>query len=569
MSEAVQSIPSTQGIQDPNVIRVLDPIRRILEERTTGAKKWLDANSLKGVNGVLYNILTNNGTITGNPLSFATPPAPEGLEAFGTFNNIYLRWNHIPYSNHAYTEIWRSAEDDLGTAVKISTAAGNLYVDPVDDGSTYYYWIRFVSQANVPGPYNKASGTEGATSETPDRILEALTGAIGESHLIEALVSDIEALRNEKIIKVNKNGYVAGIGIAVVDNASGNPTGQVVILSDKFAIVTPNNDPDEAPTIPFIVGRIGNKNTVGINGRLVVNGTILGQSIAAKTITADLLSVGKLSAISADIGDVTSGTFRTGTSGMRAEISSVGGFPIWAGSGTKTADNAIFYVDTDGNGVFRGILAAAGGVFSGTLDGVDGIFNGTVYAQNIIGDVIDRLVVSEDLVDILRIDKRETGSPYPDYVYYRYGSFLKSDLHVGEEITLASIGFAAQNFNRKASFSGFSVIWINGGFGSYESAFRYKIYLNGSLYYSGELIAVSIKDQLPAIIKFDILPIDLALSFDHAVIIKIEIVDYYVAKEAYPEGSSLGANVRGSLYNYPGIRVIEGFNSDSEGIVYI
>lgn len=81
--------------------------------------------------------------------------------------------------------------------------------------------------------------------------------------------------------------------------------------------------------------------------------------IAANTITADKMFIAQLSAITADLGLVTAGTFQT-TSGTtpRVVISSSGSFPIWIGNGSlvNTA-NAIMYMDTAGNLVYKGQLS--------------------------------------------------------------------------------------------------------------------------------------------------------------------------------------------------------------------
>lgn len=47
-------------------------------------------------------------------------------------------------------------------------------------------------------------------------------------------------------------------------------------------------------------------------------------------------------------GDLVAGTYQTATSGMRVEITGDGDLIIWAGSGDKTKENAVFYVDKTG-----------------------------------------------------------------------------------------------------------------------------------------------------------------------------------------------------------------------------
>jgi hypothetical protein len=93
------------------------------------------------------------------------PPAPTSLTADGVFTKVLLAWNQstnaAPYGNHAFTEIWRSQAEDLSSAVLVGTTNAFIYTDEgVDYGSTHYYWVRFVSDTNTPGPYsNMASGT--------------------------------------------------------------------------------------------------------------------------------------------------------------------------------------------------------------------------------------------------------------------------------------------------------------------------------------------------------------------------------------------------------------------------
>lgn len=48
-------------------------------------------------------------------------------------------------------------------------------------------------------------------------------------------------------------------------------------------------------------------------------------------------------------GELVAATFKTATSGYRAEMDGVSGFPFWYGTGTKNSANGIMYVDTAGN----------------------------------------------------------------------------------------------------------------------------------------------------------------------------------------------------------------------------
>lgn len=122
------------------------------------------------------------GTVGGgyDPTLDTTPPsAPTGVKASGAVRNIILEWDGPPstYRNHAYAEIWRSSTNNLNDAAQIGQSGSTMYVDNVGEGQTRYYWVRFVSQANVAGPWSAAgnAGAQGATSLNVSYTLGLLT----------------------------------------------------------------------------------------------------------------------------------------------------------------------------------------------------------------------------------------------------------------------------------------------------------------------------------------------------------------------------------------------------------
>lgn len=90
-------------------------------------------------------------------------------------------------------------------------------------------------------------------------------------------------------------------------------------------------------------------------------GGISNDKIQAGAITADKITVTDLSAISASMGTLTSGNIKTAATGFRLELSSVGDFAIWYGTGDKTAANALFYLKTDGQAFMSGVVNAQPG----------------------------------------------------------------------------------------------------------------------------------------------------------------------------------------------------------------
>ena len=109
-----------------------------------------------------------------DPGDLTIPPAPTGLTASGVFTNIILKWNLPSYGNHGFTEIWRSQANVLGGAELISTGGGQVYVDDVGYNETYFYWVRFVSVANIPGPWNDTEGTSATTAVDIGAVMQSL-----------------------------------------------------------------------------------------------------------------------------------------------------------------------------------------------------------------------------------------------------------------------------------------------------------------------------------------------------------------------------------------------------------
>lgn len=183
------------------------------------------------------------------------PPAPQGFAATGLFSAVQLSWQLPSILNYAYTEIWRADTNSLGSAVRIATTPAALYSDFIGNSATKYYWIRFVTQANVVGPYNSTDGTVGTTSSDPAYILGLLTGQITESQLYSALQTRINLIDGSGPGSVNarvaNEAYLRGQAIAseAATRLSGDQSlqSQIDLLSsgtsgDLSALITAVNN---------------------------------------------------------------------------------------------------------------------------------------------------------------------------------------------------------------------------------------------------------------------------------------------------------------------------------------
>lgn len=189
----------------------------------------------------------------------ATPPSPSGLGVSGGFNGlISLVWD-IPgtlYGNHAYTNIYRAEEDNFANAVKVGAEAGAFFTDNVRadaEPKTYYYWITFVSTADVEGPTNATAGTTGQALQDVAYLLETLTN--------------------------NLNDAPATLGA---------PDETLILHADRFALRT---GPADDPVYPMVVQDINGTPTVVLDTAIIRDGAIqegkLGPVTFGKLVASD------------------------------------------------------------------------------------------------------------------------------------------------------------------------------------------------------------------------------------------------------------------------------------------
>ena len=189
----VPSLPATPT--DPaQQKQFLDKIKEVIEVREGRRGNGFDANitwrDLFAHGIVDLNIDGNR--ISGNPKTpvfvsrgrsedFSVPPAPTGLTASGAFENIILAWTKPLFESYAYTEIWRSDTNNIGQAAKIGTTTAAIYSDTVGGTTsvTKYYWIRYVNQNDVSGPFNASQGVAGTTADDPAHMMQVLSDAFG------------------------------------------------------------------------------------------------------------------------------------------------------------------------------------------------------------------------------------------------------------------------------------------------------------------------------------------------------------------------------------------------------
>lgn len=203
-------VPSIPAVSLTNLKEVVSAVKMILDTREGKIGDPLDAN-------VTFRDIVKAGLVTASPSSQAnrtvpvlpvwvdpdgydpttdltTPPRPEGFTATGAFATVILQWTRPAIRNLAYTEIWRADTNVIGSAVRVATSSTEFHVDNIGASATKFYWVRFVSQANIIGPYNAVNGTEAATAVDPGLVLESLTNQITEDQLYTDLSQRIDLI---------------------------------------------------------------------------------------------------------------------------------------------------------------------------------------------------------------------------------------------------------------------------------------------------------------------------------------------------------------------------------------
>ena len=122
-----------------------------------------------------------------------TPPQPVGIEVFCGIGICIVSWENPFrfYSNHGRALIYRGTTDRFDESVQVGQAAYFVFVDEtgLEDNTTYYYWVRFVSTTDVEGPLSDVA--EGMTGLDPESVYDELVDWLESSPLLEALQSDI------------------------------------------------------------------------------------------------------------------------------------------------------------------------------------------------------------------------------------------------------------------------------------------------------------------------------------------------------------------------------------------
>ena len=227
-----------------------------------------------------------------------------------------------------------------GTALVIKTAATGRRVEITPGNGIEVYDGAGVLQTKFDGP-----------------IVTLPNEVIKNQHILDEAITTLkiaaDAVTEAKIaVAAVTEGKIAALAVTAGKIQAG------AVIAEKIAA-------DAVTTDKLVAG--------AVTAIKIASGTITANEIAAGTITAGKLNISVLSAISANLGEVTSGTItglliRTATSGQRVEIDSINGIQIFDSSDVLTAN------------------------FNGSNLAITG---GTIMGGNIIGSTLRTAVTGE------------------------------------------------------------------------------------------------------------------------------------------------------------------------------
>ena len=189
----------------------------------------------------------------GNEIPFLdTPPGPKGFEGLGGIGAIFLSWANPWrfYQNHAHTKIYRGATNQFDNAAEVATAPFTMYVDDtVQDDVDYFYWITWVSTADIEGPPSDALELRAAVD--PEVVYQQVIDWLDSEPALESLAAPIPRLPDitaadtppsvlRAISNLEENRRFAGMILRLADGTNRIERENLQAIIDTLTVLGPD-----------------------------------------------------------------------------------------------------------------------------------------------------------------------------------------------------------------------------------------------------------------------------------------------------------------------------------------
>ena len=441
----IGSIPKPPSRLDTETKRYLETLAEAIEvrlgrrgdtrDRAVTLRELIDSGLAKELLDSPFDPNNPGGNIT-SPTNFQgdvpyldTPPAPTGFNVASGYETIILSWDFPFYANHSATLIYRHATNSLGDAKlagEISRASGRVFVDPVGENQSYYYWIAHQTTDGVIGPFNSSSGTLGTTAMSVDTLLTHLNASIPAVAFASGLspVEVVNSLPNPTgytgptlvllttdgklyryvtgawtaaVATVDLTGTISSLQIAAnaVTNAkiAVNAITESVIAANAITTTKIADNAIESAKISagaIIAGKIGAGAIVAAD---IQAGTITATEMAANSITSAKIASGAITTVKLDAGAVTANEI--GANAITANKIDAGAIQAGAiSAGAVNASNIISNNVIVGNHIQSNTITATE-IAAGTITGTE-IAGTTITGSNIVSDSITATEIKLD-----------------------------------------------------------------------------------------------------------------------------------------------------------------------------
>lgn len=243
-----------------------------------------------------------------------------------------------------------------------------------------------------------------------ERITTVQSKANGNTSAVQTHAESINGLEAQYTVKVDVNGKVAGYGLATTPK-NGTPESKFIVNADRFGV----GSTGKADVFPFVVDT--QKNRVGVNGELVVNGKAIIEKLNAGDIHGDKITANTLNANRLKAGSVTAREMAAGSiTADKLAASSITADKLAANSVTsdKLSVKNLSSMSSDLGDIRAGNINIGNGAFTvsseGDLYARNGRFEGTVYADKIEGDVLKFFQFQRDGVGRFSLRYHNNGS---------------------------------------------------------------------------------------------------------------------------------------------------------------
>ncbi|WP_426106354.1 hypothetical protein [Massilia sp. TSP1-1-2] len=417
------SIPAISSRVPNEIGSLLRPMREILTAFTAGNNKIARMGDLQSI--ALPDFGDLGGAWFKDGTDSTVPPMPTGLSIDGALANIMLSWEATTYGNLSHTEVWRAQTNDFSLAQLIGRGAGRVYVDNVGGAAVRYYWIRYVSRANIPGPFNLQAGTMGATGTDPAYMMQLLLNKLGYDQFDSAAgvfpVRTETALpvlphakyppgvlvyltTDQKIYRNAANVWTSAVGAADITGQLANA--QIAALAASKITGQLTDAQVAAIAAAKVTGQIvGTQISDGsISTAKIVAGAITAAQIAADTITAAQIAAGAITTVEIAAGAITTAKIAAGN----VTATELAAGSVIAG---KIAAQAVTANELAANAIIAGKIAA-GAIVAG--DGV--IANAAIGTAHIIDGTITNVKIGNAAVDNAKIANLDAGKITTGYM---------------------------------------------------------------------------------------------------------------------------------------------------------